>query len=289
MEATSPKEPYATFSPDELAGLPTVFRDGLFLDRVVVVTGGGGVIGTALCVLFGRLGATVVACGRSEERLEELSGHLTRLAIRHSTHPLTVRDPERVAAFVDEVWERHGRLDVLINNAGGQFALAATEITPKGWSAVVETILYGTWYASQAAARRWIGERAPGSIINVTTTPGFVASGIPHTVAARAGQAQLTRALALEWAPHSIRVNGVAVGVVSGPSLHYYPRSARPFFEANPQRRVGDVHDVAEACAYLAAPSAKFLTGVILPVDGGGSVWGEFWPLGKPDYFRIED
>jgi citronellol/citronellal dehydrogenase len=286
---TSAKQLYTTFSPDELADLPTVFRDGLFLDRVVVVTGGAGVIGTALCVLFGRLGATVVACGRSRERLEGLSQHLARLAIRHSTHALTVRDPEQVSAFVDEVWERHGRLDVLVNNAGGQFALAATEITPKGWSAVIETILYGTWYASQAAARRWIGARASGSIINVTTTPGFVAAGIPHTVAARAGQVQLTRALALEWAPHSIRVNGVAIGVVSGPSLHHYPPQAKPFFASNPQRRVGDVHDVAEACVYLAAPSAKFLTGVILPVDGGGSVWGEFWPLGKPDHFRIED
>lgn len=286
---TSAKEPYATFSPDELASLPTVFREGLFLDRVIVVTGGAGVIGTALCVLFGRLGATVVACGRSRDRLDELSRHLTRLAIRHSTHALTVRDPEQVSAFVDEVWERHGRLDVLINNAGGQFAVPATEITPKGWSAVVETILYGTWYASQAAARRWIGKNAPGSIVNVTTAPGLVAAGIPHTVAARAGQVQLTRALALEWAPHSIRVNGVAVGVVSGPSLHHYPPNAKPFFEANPMRRVGDVVDVAEACAYLAAPSGKFLTGVVLPVDGGGSVWGEFWPLGKPDYFRVED
>lgn len=284
---TSAKEPYATFSPDELASLPTVFREGLFRDRVIAVTGGAGVIGTALCVLFGRLGATVVACGRSRERLDELSRHLTRLGIRHSTHALTVRDPERVSAFVDEVWALHGRLDVLVNNAGGQFALAAVEITPKGWNAVVETILHGTWYASQAAARRWIAERAAGAIINVTTAPGFVATGIPHTVAARAGQVQLTRALALEWAPHSIRVNAVAIGVVSGPSLRHYPPSAAAFFEANPQRRVGDVHDVAEACAYLAAPAAKFLTGVILPVDGGGSVWGEFWPLGKPDYFRV--
>jgi citronellol/citronellal dehydrogenase len=286
---TSAKEPYATFSPDELASLPTVFREDLFLDRVIVVTGGAGVIGTALCVFFGRLGATVVACGRNRDRLDELSRHLTRLSIRHSTHALTVRDPDQVSAFVDEVWERHGKLDVLINNAGGQFAAPATEITPKGWSAVVETILSGTWYASQAAAKRWIEKNAHGSIINVTTAPELVAVGIPHTVAARAGQVQLTRALALEWAPHSIRVNAVAVGVVSGPSLHHYPPNAKPFFEANPMRRTGDVVDVAEACVYLAAPSAKFLTGVVLPVDGGGSVWGEFWPLGKPAYFRIED
>jgi NAD(P)-dependent dehydrogenase (short-subunit alcohol dehydrogenase family) len=280
-------EPYTTFSPDEFARMPTVFRDGLFRGRVVVVTGGAGVIGTALCVLFGRLGATVVACGRSRDRLDELSGHLARLAIRHSTQALTVRDPEQLSAFVDEVWRRHGGLDVLVNNAGGQFAVPATQITPKGWSAAVETILYGSWYASQAAAKVWIRRNAPGSIINITTTPGLVAAGIPHTVAARAGQVQLTRALALEWAQYSIRVNAVAVGVVSGPSLRHYPPSASPFFAANPMRRTGDVLDVAEACAYLAAPSGKFLTGVILPVDGGGSVWGEFWPLGKPDHFRL--
>ena len=286
---TKADQPYATFSPDELAALPTVFRDGLFRDQVVLVTGGAGVIGTALCILFGRLGATVVACGRSRDRLDELSRHLARHRIAHSTHALTVRDPEQLSALVDEVWRRHGKLDVLVNNAGGQFAVPATEITPKGWSAVVETILYGTWYASQAAAKAWIARRAPGSIINVTTTPGLVAAGIPHTVAARAGQAQLTRALALEWAPLSIRVNAVAVGVVSGPSLHHYPEKARPYFAANPMRRTGDVFDVAEACVYLSAPSGKFLTGVILPVNGGGSVWGEFWPLGKPDHFRVED
>jgi NAD(P)-dependent dehydrogenase (short-subunit alcohol dehydrogenase family) len=283
----SSDDPYAGRSPEDLAKLPTVFRDGLFRGQVVAVTGGAGVIGTALSVLFGRLGATVVACGRSRERLDELSGHLAKLGIAHSTHALTVRDPEQVAAFVETVWQRHGRLDALVNNAGGQFALAATEITPKGWSAVVETILHGTWYASQAAAKRWIAEGVPGAIVNVTTVPGLVAVGIPHTVAARAGQVQLTRTLALEWAPHSIRVNAVAVGVVAGPSLRHYPPSAAPYFEANPMRRVGDVQDVAEACAYLAAPSGKFVTGVILPVDGGGSVWGEFWPLGKPDWFRL--
>jgi NAD(P)-dependent dehydrogenase (short-subunit alcohol dehydrogenase family) len=284
---TEARDPYASQSPQELAERPTVFRDGLFRGQVVAVTGGAGVIGTALCVLFGRLGATVVACGRSQERLDRLSAHLAKLGIGHSTRALTVRDPEQVAAFVAEVWERHGKLDVLVNNAGGQFALAATEITPKGWSAVVETILHGTWYASQAAAKRWIAERAAGSIVNVTTAPGLVAAGIPHTVAARAGQVQLTRSLALEWAPHSIRVNAVAVGVVSGESLRHYPPSAAPYFAANPMRRTGDVHDVAEACAYLAAPSGNFLNGVVLPVDGGGSVWGEFWPLGKPDWFRL--
>jgi citronellol/citronellal dehydrogenase len=242
---TGAKGLYATFSPDELASFPTVFRDSLFNDRVVAVTGGAGVIGTALCVLFGRLGATVVACGRSRDRLDELSRHLTRLAIPHSTHALTVRDPQRVSAFVNEIWERHGKLDVLINNAGGQFAAPATEITPKGWSAVVETILYGTWYASQAVAARWIAKKAPGSIVNVTTAPGLVAAGIPHTVAARAGQVQLTRALALEWAPHSIRVNAVAVGVVSGPSLLDYARTARLFFLSTPMRGRGAVFEVA--------------------------------------------
>ena len=119
----------------------------------------------------------MVACGRSQQRLDELSGHLAKLGIAHSTQALTVRDPEQVAAFVETVWERHGRLDVLVNNAGGQFALAAADITPKGWSAVVETILHGTWYASQAAAKRWIAEGAPGAIVNVTTVPGLVAVG----------------------------------------------------------------------------------------------------------------
>jgi citronellol/citronellal dehydrogenase len=285
----SERDPFAGFTDDELPALPTVFRDGLFADQVVLVTGGGGGIGRAICHVFGRLGATVVACGRDAATLARLEAGLARQGIAHFTRAMSIRDPAQVAALVDAVWERYDRLDVLVNNAGGQFAAPALDITPKGWHAVIDTNLNGTWHMMQAAARCWRDRGRPGTIVNITVPLGRARVGIAHTVAARAAQTHLSKTLAVEWAPLGIRVNCVALGVIASPGLARYPATARASFTHNPLRRVGDVQDVAEACVYLSAPSAKFITGSVLTVDGGAEVWGEFWPLGRPDAFRVED
>jgi len=289
-DATQSKDDfYKALSNEELFNWPTVFRDGLFKDQVVLITGAAGGIGRACGILFGRLGATIFGCGRDAGRLETLRTDLAKLDIASSMRAMSVRDPEQAAAVVDEVWERYGRMDVLINSAGGQFAAPAFDITPKGWHAVVETILYGSWYMTQAAGRRWRDHGHPGSVVNMATVMGKAAAGIPHTVAARAGQINLGKSLSVEWAPHRIRINSISIGVVASPGLVNYPLSARPSFGHNPMRRVGDVMDVAEAAAYLSAPSAKFITGAVLTVDGGEQVWGEYWPLGKPDYFKVQE
>lgn len=274
---------------DELLARPTVFRPGLMQDQVVLVSGGGGGIGRAVCYLFARLGASVAACGRDPEPLARLAGGLAALGTPCFTQTMTIRDPAQVGALMDAVWERFGRLDVLVNNAGGQFAAPALDITPKGWNAVIDTNLNGTWYMMQAAARRWRDRGQPGSVINMVTPVSRARVGIPHTVASRAGQVAVSRSLAVEWAPHSIRVNCIALGVFASPGLSRYPPTARGSFAHNPMRRLGDVHDVAEACVYLAAPSGRFITGIVLTVDGGGENWGEFWPLGRPEYFRVEE
>jgi citronellol/citronellal dehydrogenase len=277
-------------SDEALMQAATVFRDGLLRGQVVLVSGGGGGIGRAICYLVGRLGASVVACGRDQAKLDRLSANLDRLEVPHLARAMTVRDPVQVAAVMDAAWERFGRLDVVVNNAGGQFAAPALDITPKGWHAVIETNLYGTWYMMQEAARRWIARGQAGSVINMVIPwqrgPGV---GIPHTMASRAGQVALSRTLAVEWAPHAIRVNCIALGVFASPGLERYPPTARRSFAANPMRRLGDVHDVAEACVYLSASSGRFITAEVLTIDGGSQAWGEFWPLGKPEHFRLED
>lgn len=284
------RDPYVGQTDEELMQAPTVFRDGLLRGQVVLVSGGGGGIGRAICYLFGRLGASVVACGRGEPRLAALAANLARLGVPCLTRAMTIRDPGQVAALMDAAWERFGRLDVVINNAGGQFAAPALDITPKGWHAVIETNLYGTWYMMQEAARRWIGRGERGSVVNMVVPvqrgPGV---GIPHTMASRAGQIAVSRTLAVEWAPHGIRVNCIALGVFASPGLERYPPTARRSFAANPMRRLGDVHDVAEACVYLSASSGRFITAEVLTIDGGGQAWGEFWPLGKPAHFTIEE
>ncbi|MCZ6473497.1 MAG: SDR family oxidoreductase [SAR324 cluster bacterium] len=283
------KDNYASHTDEELARLPTVYREGLLEGQVVLVSGAAGGIGRAICMLCGRLGASIVACGRDGKKLVALQEALDAQGISCFSQPMTIRDPELVAKLMDAVWERHGRLDVLVNNAGGQFAAPALDITPKGWHAVVETNLYGTWYMMQEAAKRWSAKEQPGCIVNIATITGRATPGIPHTAASRAGAINLSISLSVEWAPYNIRVNCIAVGIIASPGLANYPESARPSFEHNPMRRTGDVHDIAQACVYLAAPSGAFITGEVLNVTGGGHIWGDYWPLGKPEYFNVDD
>lgn len=282
-------DPYRSHSFAELCELPLAYRDGLFDGQVVLVTGGGGAIGTALATLFGRLGASIVVCGRTTETLDTTVERLGSIGVDAHAVTMTIRDPAQVADLVTESWDAFGRLDHVINNAGGQFSSPAVDISPKGWHAVVETNLYGTWYVMQEAARRWIAEGRGGTIVNISTIQGRASVGIPHTAAARAGGVALTRSLAVEWAPHGIRVNSIAVGVIASEGLKTYPPEARASFGHNPMRRLGDVWDVAQGAAYLAGPTGDFVTGTHLEVTGGEHVWGEYWPLGKPDWFRLDE
>ena len=280
-------DPYHSHSFQQLVALPTVYRADLLQDQVVLITGAAGGIGTAMSVLFGRLGATIVATGRSAESLEGLRTDLESIGVPCHTIPMTVRDHDQVAATVDEALERYGRIDHVVNNAGGQFAAPALDISPKGWAAVVETNLYGTWFMMQEAARRWIDDEAGGNVINISTIQGRASVGIPHTAAARAGGVALTRSLAVEWAPHHIRVNSIGVGVVASEGLRNYPPEARASFGHNPMRRLGDVWDIAQGAAYLASDAAGFVTGIHLNITGGEHIWGEYWALGKPDWFEL--
>lgn len=294
-------DPYRSHSADELRARPTVFAPGLLDGQVVLVTGAAGGIGTATSILCGRLGARIVACGRRADSLDRLVGDLDDSGIECHAVPMTIRDPEQVAALVDAAYDRFGRLDVVVNNAGGQFSAPALDISPKGWAAVVDTNLTGTWYVMQAAARRWAAlddEANPADgaddqgdlrcVVNIAAITGRGAAGIAHTAASRGGAVNLTRYLAVEWAPLRIRVNAIAVGVVASEGLKTYPPSARASFGRNPMRRLGDVWDVAEGIVYLASPAAGFITGTTLEIAGGEQAWGEYWPLGRPEWFEGE-
>jgi citronellol/citronellal dehydrogenase len=285
-------DPYHSHDIAELFRLPTVFSSDTLAGQVVLVTGAAGGIGSAITVLAARLGARLVICGRRTEPLEHLAGHLRDAGTDCAVLAASVRDPDAVAAVVDAAWERFGRLDVVVNNAGGQFSSPALDISPKGWHAVVETNLYGTWFVMQAAARRWAeqGEAPPDGqqrcIVNIATVTGRGGGGIAHTAAARGGAVNLTRYLAAEWAPLRVRSNAVAVGVVASEGLQTYPDAARASFGHNAMRRLGDTWDIAQATAYLASSAAGFITGTTLEVDGGEHVWGEYWPLGRPEWFE---
>jgi citronellol/citronellal dehydrogenase len=285
---TNSEPPPETFglTDDELAIQRTVFASDALKDMVVVVTGATGGIGRAIAWLFARLGALVVLVGRNQTKLDALTARMTQHALKVSSYAADIREPDAVPALFDAIWKSQGRVDSLINSAGGQFPQAAIDISVKGWNAVINTNLNGTWYMMQAAAQHWRDARYPGSIVNIVVVTTHGLYGIAHSVAARAGVVGLSRSVAVEWAPLNIRVNCVAPGLIETEGWKVYSPEARSAYpRSNPMMHAGTAWDVAEACVYLAGPSGGFVTGETLTVDGGGQLWGETWTTGKPSYF----
>lgn len=283
------QQPKVGLSDDELAAHPTVYAADALRDQMVVVSGGAGGIGRAIAFLLARLGAHVVLVGRNQGKLDALSAKLNDRKLKASTYIADIRDPDAVKVLFDAVWREHGRVDCLVNSAGGQFPQAAIDFSVKGWNAVIDTNLNGTWFMMQAAAQRWRDAKRPGAIVNIVVVTTHGLYGIAHSIAARSGVIGLSRAVAVEWAPLGIRVNCVAPGAIETEGWNVYTEEARAAYpRSNPMMRAGSAFDIAEACVYLAAPSGKFITGETLTIDGGGQLWGETWTTGKPDYFRSE-
>jgi len=279
-------DPVVSLADDALLALPTVFRADLFAGKTALVSGAGTGIGKATACLFARLGARVVLCGRNEEKLAATARLLERIGSPCIVQPTNIREPEQVDALYARIESEGLSLDVLVNNAGGQYPQPSIELSDKGWRAVVDTNLNGTWTMMQRAARFWQRAGTGGSIVNIVAPYARGMYGVAHTVAARAAIAHLARNLAVEWAPEGIRVNCVLPGPIATEGLSVYSDEARAALaKSNPQKRLGDVQDIAEACAYLSAPSGKFITGEILVVDGGHQLWGELWMAGRPDYY----
>ncbi len=276
-------------SDEELSDLPTVYRDDLLEGQVFLVSGGGSGLGKASAALLARLGAKLVICGRDGEKLDAAARYLSQFGGEVLPIAMSIRDPDAVEALMDKVWKQFGGLDVLVNNAGGQFPANALDITPKGWRAVVDTNLNGTWYMMQEAARRWRATDKAGSIVNIVTVIWRGQPQIAHSCAARAGVVYLSKSVAVEWAPYNIRVNCVAPGCVETTAFALYPEEGtESFYRANPMMRAGDEFDIAQAIIYLSAASGKFITGETVTVDGGQQNWGVPWFAGRPDYFDSE-
>lgn len=272
----------------ELAALPIGFAANTFAGQVALISGAGSGIGRACAHWFARLGAKLVLCGRKLETLASTAEALAGYGADIMVQPMSVRDSDAVVALFDASWARFGQIDVLVNNAGGQFAQPAIDFTPKGWNAVIDTNLNGSWYMMQAAARKWRAAARPGAIVNIVAAVTRGMPGVAHTCAARAGVIHASKTVAVEWAPLSIRVNCVAPGVISTEAMRSYPEEARRTFpRTNPMMRFGQVEDVANAVAFLAGPTGAFITGEVLTVDGGNQLWGDQWTIPKPDYFKV--
>jgi citronellol/citronellal dehydrogenase len=277
------------FSDAELVEKPTVFKSDLFAGQTVVVTGAGSGLGKAIAALYARLGADLIIAGRNEERMaaaQVFLGGLGSGAVHSQL--MTIRDPEMVQSLIDFAWSETGRLDVVVNNAGGQFPQAALDFKVKGWNAVIDTNLNGTWYMMQSAARSWVERGVGGNIVNIIALHQRGMPGIAHTAAARAGVEAVSRSVAVEWAPLNIRVNCVAPGCVETSGFGQYPLAGQKSIsdDANPLRHPGDAWDIAEAVVYASSSAGKFITGETINVDGGQQLWGDPWPTGRPEHFE---
>lgn len=278
------------FTDEQLATHPIAFRPDLLAGQTALISGGGSGMGRAMAYVFTRLGANVMICGRRAEKLDETAAGIRKyLGKEIGTYPMTIRDPAQVEALIAATWEKYGKLDILVNNGGGQFPQAALDYTVKGWNAVIDTNLNGTWYMMQAAGKMWRDKAHPGSIVNIVAVVNRGMPQVAHTCAARAGVIYLSKTLSTEWAPLKIRVNCLAPGSVETEGFNVYPRAAAEAFkQSNPMLKLGDVFDIAHGAVYLGAEeTGSFITGELLAIDGGRQQWGEDWPGGIPDYFRV--
>lgn len=255
-----------------------MFKEGIFSGQTALVTGGGSGIGFAISRQLLQYGAEVFIASRKKERLEQAAKQLSAYG---SCHPfqLDIREPDRIEELAAFIREKSGKLDLLVNNAGGQFPSPAEGISPKGWLAVINTNLNGTWFMTQAMAQHFFFPQKQGNIVNIIVDLHCGFPGMAHTGAARAGVDNLTKSLAVEWANRGIRINCVAPGIIQSTGLENYPPElVAQVSKTVPMKRLGTTDEVAEAVLFLAL--AKYISGETLYVDGASRLWGDMWEIG---------
>src|SRR5436190_10163299 len=257
-----------------------IFRPGLLEGMVCVVSGAGTGLGRATATELAGLGATVIGCGRRTEPLEETVKTIRKSGGSGEAEPLDIREDDAVAAFFDGVLERHGRLDVLVNNAGGQFLSPAEAISPKGFRTVMELNVQGTWQMTHAAAERAFIPQRSGKVVSVTLSPHHGMPGMVHSGAARAAVENMMRTLSVEWARFNVKLCAVAARQFDTEVLRtkYPPQVSENVARTIPLQRMGTPEEMAWMIAYLASPAGDCLSGCVITIDGARDNWFGAWP-----------
>jgi citronellol/citronellal dehydrogenase len=263
----------------------SVFAPQLFAGRVVIVTGGGSGIGRCTAHELAALGATPVVMGRDAARLQATADEIRADGGQADSVACDIRREDAVTGAVAAVLARHGRIDALVNNAGGQYIAPLADIRAKGWDAVVATNLTGGFLMARECFVQAMRAHG-GAIVNIVADIWGSMPGMGHSGAARAGMVSFTETAAVEWASSGVRVNAVAPGYIASSGMDHYPPEAaemlRGMRHTVPLGRFGTEAEVSAAIVFLLGPAAAFISGTVLRVDGARPQVRMGWPIGLP-------
>lgn len=245
--------------------------------KVALITGGSSGMGKDMALTFAKHGAKVVICGRSMERLEPVIAEIHKAGGAAKAFECDVREPDRVNEMVQFTVEQFGPIDILINNAAGNFVVKAEDLSVNGWRAVENIVLNGTWYCSQAVGKHMIETGKGGSIINIVATYAWTGGpGVVHSASAKAGVVAMAKTLAAEWGKYGIRVNCIAPGPIEGTGgadkLWPNEQVKNQILRGIPLRRLGTKQDVSNLALFLVSDYASYITGDVITIDGGASL-----------------